>query len=420
MSRLIRADAALPHRPARPRHGRRGVRRAAGRARRPRSRRSPGCAPEITGVLTRSRGDFDEILAAQRPHRRAHGRPRPGARLRAARDARRQARRHGEQAAALPARRGAVGRRARARRAAALRGRGRRRRAGHPRAAGVARRRARRAHPRDRQRHDELHPHARWRAPARPTTRRSPRRSGSATPRPTRPTTSTARTRRRRWRSSRGSRSTRPVHLDHVPLRGHRAHHRRRHGVRPRARARPEADRHRRARRRRASACACTRRSSTAAIRWRCVNGPFNAVTVESEAITEITMSRPGRRRPADRERGARRRHQRDDPARLDAGDDASALRDRRRRRLGASTCTSRSPTGPACSRRSRSSSGLQGASIKSVVQKGLGENARAGDGRPPGARVAASTPRVELIAGARLRALARRARSACIDEEFE
>ena len=49
--------------------------------------------------------------------------------------------------------------RARARRAAALRGGRRRRRAGHPRAAGVARGRARRAHPRDRQRHDELHPH---------------------------------------------------------------------------------------------------------------------------------------------------------------------------------------------------------------------------------------------------------------------
>ena len=30
------------------------------------------------------------------------------------------------------------------------------------------------------------------------------------------------------------------------------------------------------------------------------VNGPFNAVTVESEAITEITMSGPRRRRPAD------------------------------------------------------------------------------------------------------------------------
>ena len=32
------------------------------------------------------------------------------------------------------------------------------------------------------------------------------------------------------------------------------------------------------------------------------VHGPFNAVTVESEAITEITLSGPGRGRPADRD----------------------------------------------------------------------------------------------------------------------
>ena len=38
------------------------------------------------------------------------------------------------------------------------------------------------------------------------------------------------------------------------------------------------------------------------------VGGSFNAVTVESEAITEITMSGPGAGRLADRERGARRR----------------------------------------------------------------------------------------------------------------
>ena len=84
------------------------------------------------------------------------------------------------------------------------------------------------------------------------------------------------------------------------------------------------------------------------------VNGPFNAVTIESQAITEITLSGPGRRRPADGERRAGRRHQRDDPARLDARDD---------RRPGASsatssrpsTCTWRWPTGPACWPRSPS-----------------------------------------------------------------
>ena len=37
-------------------------------------------------------------------------------------------------------------------------------------------------------------------------------------------------------------------------------------------------------------------------------------------------MSGPGRRRPADRVRRARRRDQRDDPAGLDAGDERSAL----------------------------------------------------------------------------------------------
>ena len=38
------------------------------------------------------------------------------------------------------------------------------------------------------------------------------------------------------------------------------------------------------------------------------VVGPFNAVTLESPAITEVTLSGPGRRRAADRVGGARRR----------------------------------------------------------------------------------------------------------------
>ena len=53
------------------------------------------------------------------------------------------------------------------------------------------------------------------------------------------------------------------------PLRGDRAHHPRRHRLRARPRPRAEADRHRRARRRRHLACACTRRSCTPATRWR-------------------------------------------------------------------------------------------------------------------------------------------------------
>ena len=123
-------------------------------------------------------------------------------------DARRQGRRQRQQAAALPARRGAVRDRPRARRAAALRGRGGRRGAGRAGARGVAVGDADRAHPRDRQRHDQLHPH-RDDPRQRPTRRRSPRRSASATPRPTPATTSAAATRPRRWRSSRAWRSAR-------------------------------------------------------------------------------------------------------------------------------------------------------------------------------------------------------------------
>ena len=55
------------------------------------------------------------------------------------------------------------------------------------------------------------------------------------------------------------------------------------------------------------------------------VHGPFNAVTVESRGDHRDHDVGPRRRRAADGERGAGRRHQRDDPARLDARDDAGA-----------------------------------------------------------------------------------------------
>ena len=96
------------------------------------------------------------------------------------------------------------------------------------------------------------------------TTRRSPRRSGSATRRPTRPTTSAAPTPRRRWRSSRRSRSARASTLDDVDVRGHRARSTPAHVAAAR-----ELDMvvrlvgARDARRRRASTCASSRRSST-------------------------------------------------------------------------------------------------------------------------------------------------------------
>ena len=104
--------------------------------------------------------------------------------------------------------------------------RGGRRRAGHPRAAGVARRRARGAHPRHRQRHDELHPH---RDGARRAVLRGRARAGAgARLRRGRPD-------RRRHRPRRRGEDgdPRPARVRHAgpprpgPLRGHRAHHRR-------------------------------------------------------------------------------------------------------------------------------------------------------------------------------------------------
>ena len=337
-----------------------------------------GLRPEISGVLTRSRGDFDDDPRAQRPDRRADRRHRAGARLRAARDARRQARRHRQQAAALPARRGAVGGRARARRAAALRGRGGRRRAGHPRAAGVARRRARRARPRDRQRHDELHPH----------------RDGAHRRRPTR--------RRSREAQELGYAEADPT--DDVDRQGRRGQD-----------GDPRAARVRR--RRSTSTRSATRASSTSppttsptrselglalkligtaervdggiAVRVHpaflyagppagvASTAPFNAVTIESDAITEITLSGPGRRRPADRERGARRRDLGDDPA-------ARSTPPRRPRRCRSSTDVESAfylhlevADRPGVLAQVAEILGMQGASIKSVVQKGLGDNAR-------------------------------------------
>ena len=272
-------------------------------------------------MLTRSRGDFDEILDGADLIVELIGGIEPARDYVLARDARRQARRHREQAAALPARRGAVGGRARARRAAALRGRRRRRRAGHPRAAGVARGRARRAHPRDRQRHDELHPHRDGAHRRDLRRRRSPRRSGSATPRPIRPTTSPAATPRRRWRSSRGWRSPRRCTSTRCATRA--------------SSTSPPTTSSTRASSASALKLIGTAERVDGGISVRVhpaflyaghplarVNGPFNAVTVESDDDHRDHDVGARRRRPADRERRARRRRQRDDPAGLDAGAD--------------------------------------------------------------------------------------------------
>ena len=80
-----------------------------------RSRPRPGGGPSSCGVLTRSRGSFDEILDGRGRGRRADRRHRAGARVRAARARGGQAARDRQQAAAQPARRRAVRRGARRR-----------------------------------------------------------------------------------------------------------------------------------------------------------------------------------------------------------------------------------------------------------------------------------------------------------------
>ena len=120
-----------------------------------------------------------------------------------------------------------------------------------------------RPRPRDRQRHDQLHPHRDGADRDDVRRRRWPRPSGSATPRPTRPRTSTAATRPPRWRSSPGWRSTRRCTSTRSATRGSSTiqpddlEYARELGLRA------EADRHRRAGRRAGCRCACTRPSCT-------------------------------------------------------------------------------------------------------------------------------------------------------------
>ena len=204
------------------------------------------------------------------------------------------------------------------------------RRAGRARARGIALGDADRAHPRDRQRHDQLHPHRDERA-ARATPRRSPRPSASATPRPTRATTSPAATPRRRWRSSRGSRSARPCTSTTSATRASStctptiSQYARELGLGLKLVGTAE------------------RRQGGLSVRvyptflysghpLASISGSFNAVTVESDDDHRDHALRPRRRRAPDRERGARRRRQRDDRRRAAAGAAARAAADRGRR----------------------------------------------------------------------------------------
>ena len=149
----------LQRRPARARHGRLGLRgaaRGAGRGDRALQRPQAGDqrgADAHAGELSRRSSSEADLLVE------LIGGIEPAREYLLSGDARRQGRGQRQQAAALPARRGAVRDGPRARRQAALRGGGGGRGAGRARARGIAVGHADRAHPRDRQRHDELHPH---------------------------------------------------------------------------------------------------------------------------------------------------------------------------------------------------------------------------------------------------------------------
>jgi homoserine dehydrogenase len=105
------------------------------------------------------------------------------------------------------------------------------------------------------------------------------------------------------------------------------------------------------------------------------VEGPFNAVTVESEAITEITMSGPGAGGPQ--------------TASAVLGDVVSAMAPRAPAAAPAEQLAILEDVTsafylhlevadrPGVLAQVAQLLGLQGASIKSVVQKGLGDNAR-------------------------------------------
>ena len=181
------------------------IRRRAGREIRiaPRRRRRPGARPprrrrRRRGRQRRARADREaRDRRRDRADRRHRDRPHAGPRG----DRRRQARRHRQQGAARGARHRDLRGGARERRRRRLRGGGRRRHPDHQGAARRADREPDRVDRRDHQRHDQLHPLGDAREADRLREPRSPRRSGSATPRPTRPSTSPASTPPTRRRS---------------------------------------------------------------------------------------------------------------------------------------------------------------------------------------------------------------------------
>ena len=370
--------SGVPDRPARPRHRRLGVRRRCSRSAPEQIERDHRPAPRAhrrpDALARRLRGDPRRL----RPRRRGDRRHRPGARLRAARDARRRATSSPPTSSCSShARRGAVGVRARARRAAALRGAVAGVVPGDPRAAGVARRPRTSSASTGSSTARRTTSSARWRAPARPTSE-ALARGAAARLRRGRPDRRRHRPRRRgedgdpRAAGVRhaGARSTRS------PTRASSTSPPTTWSTRASSGLGLKLHRHGRARRRRASRVrvhpAFLYARPSARQRQRAVQRRDGRVRRDHRDHDVGAR----RRRPADRERGARRRHQRDDPAGLDAGADQrlAIVEDVESRVLPA-------PRGRRPARRPRAgrrrSSGMQGASIKSVVQKGLGENAR-------------------------------------------
>ena len=306
-----------------------------------------GRRPELAGTLTRSEGDFGEILERSDLIVELIGGTDPARDLRARRAAGRPAGRHRQQAAARPARRGALRRRPRGGGAAALRGRGGR---GDPDRAhdpGELRRHRDRQGVRDRQRHHQLHPQRDGRQ-----RRRLRAGAGAGAGAGLRRGRPERRRQRRRRRGEDGD--PRPPRLPHRGhprpgrLRGDRGDPARRPRLRQGARPLAEAARRRRAPRRRD----------------------------QRPRLPLLPLQRPPAgpgRRPLQRGDGRGAGDHR--------GDDVGARRRRRRDRLGRarrrrldplrrrpgargarascrwsptspppSTCTSRSPTSPACS----------------------------------------------------------------------
>ena len=370
------SEIPCPHRAARPRHGRRPPSPSCSRERADAVEAATGRRPEIAGVADPQRGRLRRDPRALRPDRRADRRDRPGPRATCST-------RCGPASRSSPPTSSCSPSTARSSSAVA-------REAGvqlrfEAAVAGVI--------PivraiqesfgateideglRHRQRHDQLHPHRD--GGDRRRLRGGPRAGArsSATPRPTRATTSTAPTPRRRWRSSPGSPSTPRSRSTEVAYEGIETITARRPRLRQGARPLAEAARRRRAARRRDQRPRLPllplRRPPAGAGRRPVQRGHGRGA---GDHRGDDVRAR--RRRHPDRLGGARRR--RLDPLRRGAGARGRAPSCRSSPTSPPpSTCTSRSPTEPGVLARIAQVLGDNEISVKSVVQRGIGDDAR-------------------------------------------